>query len=81
MNIEYIKTQRLQVYKNLREITKDENIVKDVHIREGLKEVFIEIKNKKNQQEIIAILVKYVKLKKIKDIFTLVNFLQAKNAK
>lgn len=81
MNIEYIKTQRLQVYKNLREITKDENIVKDVHIREGLKEVFIEIKNKKNQHEIIAILVKYVKLKKIKDIYTLVNFLQAKNAK
>ena len=81
MNIEYIKTQRLQVYKNLREIIKDENIVKDVHIREGLKEVFIEIKNKKNQHEIIAILVKYVKLKKIKDIYTLVNFLQAKNAK
>ena len=44
--IDYIKKQRSDVYKALREIFKEENIVKDVIVREGMKEVFIEIKEK-----------------------------------
>lgn len=59
--IDYLKKQRLDVFKNLREILKDENLIKDVTIREGLKEVFIEIRGKANHKKVISLLVKYVK--------------------
>jgi hypothetical protein len=35
--IDYIKKQRGDIYKALREILKEENLVKDVLVREGLK--------------------------------------------
>ena len=79
--IDYIKKQRSDVYKALREIFKEENIVKDVIVREGMKEVFIEIKEKKNHQKVTAILVKHMKDKKIKEIYSLSRFLTTKNAK
>jgi hypothetical protein len=35
--IDYIKKQRGDIYKALREILKEENLVKEVLVREGLK--------------------------------------------
>jgi hypothetical protein len=60
---------------------KEENLTKYIFVREGLKEIFIEIRDKTSYKKVVEVLIKSVKEKKIKEVRSLHRFLIAKNAK